>query len=168
MARYFSLLFVYNQFEQAASCAALLSDLKLQLAGELSLPCLVQQWTTAGGQQWVNCLPQGVSLGTTPGALLQAASQLDEVARQLYLALADAGSFLAATVGWELPDLFLPGPEAGLTDLQLLPATLSGPGWGGLVLAEAPWRIAGSDPLFVPFSPGYVWQPYQRLSISGW
>jgi hypothetical protein len=154
MARYFSLLFVYNQFEQAASCAALLSDLKLQLADELSLPCLVQQWTTAGGQQWVNCLPQGVSLGTTPGALLQAASQLDEVARQLYLALADAGSFLAATVGWELPDLFLPGPEAGLTDLQLL--------------AEAPWRIAGSDPLFVPFSPGYVWQPYQHLSISGW
>lgn len=168
MARYFSLLLVYNQFEQAASCADRLSDLKLQIDNGLVLPCLVQQWTTAGGQHWVNCLPQGVSLGTSPAPLLQDASQLDEAARQLYLALAGAGLFLAAMVGWELPDLFLPDPEAGMDDLQLQPAMLSGPGWSGLVLAEALWRTAGSDPLFVPFSPGYLWQPYQHLSISGW
>jgi hypothetical protein len=31
----------------------------------------------------------------------------------------------------------------------------------GLVLSETVWRLLGASTSFRPFSPGYVWQPYE-------
>ena len=132
------------------------------------LPCRVQLFRTTAGMSWLNCLPQGASLGADCVPVLQNDAELDELARQLYQALASLEDFLAAIVGWEVADLFLPGPTSGMQDLVLDPLILRGPGWSGLVLADGLWHAGGSDSLFVPFRPGYAWQPYQRLTISGW
>ena len=41
-------------------------------------------------------------------------------------------------------------------------------GWNGLVIAESIWETLTNKSDFQPYCPGYFWQPYKTLSMSGW
>ncbi|WP_227498589.1 hypothetical protein [Synechococcus sp. PCC 7336] len=80
------------------------------------------------------------------------AYQMTELGILLYQRLQSAPPFRYALVGLEV-DEFRTYSES------ISEATV--PSFPGLVLAEMVWRSLGASILFRPFSPGYVWQPYE-------
>lgn len=70
----------------------------------------------------------------------------------LYQRLRSAPSFRYALVGVEVDEF--------RTYLELT-TEISAPSFPGLVLAETVWRSLRDSTSFRPFSPGYVWQPYE-------
>jgi hypothetical protein len=77
---------------------------------------------------------------------------MTELGILLYHRLVFAPTFRYALVGVEV-DEFRTYSELSIE----IPAT----SFPGLVLAETVWRSLGASPLFRPFSPGYVWHPYE-------
>ncbi len=52
--------------------------------------------------------------------------------------------------------------------MRIDPLEFNAAGWDGLVIAETLWAIIEKNGEFLPFHKGYIWKPYQTLSISGW
>jgi len=77
---------------------------------------------------------------------------MTELGILLYQRLQSAPPFRYALVGVEADEF------RSYSELTTeIPVT----GFPGLVLEEAVWRSLGASTLFRPFSPGYVWQPYE-------
>jgi hypothetical protein len=77
---------------------------------------------------------------------------MTELGILLYQRLRFAPSFRYALVGMEV-DEFRTYSELSTE----IPVTR----FPGLVLADIAWRSLGASSLFRPFSPGYVWHPYE-------
>ncbi len=77
---------------------------------------------------------------------------MTELGILLYQRLQTAPPFRYALVGVEVDEF--------RTYNELL-SEAPAPNFPGLVLAEMVWQSLGALPLFSPFSPGYVWQPYE-------
>jgi hypothetical protein len=99
---------------------------------------------------WCKVCPSGISgVGVDRSDI---AYQMTELGILLYKRLQFAPPFRYALVGVEVDEF--------RTYSELISgATI--PGFPGLVLAEAIWRSLEASTLFQPFSPGYVWQPYE-------
>ncbi|WP_448571022.1 hypothetical protein [Trichothermofontia sp.] len=80
------------------------------------------------------------------------AYQMTELGILLYQRLQFAPPFRYALVGVEVDEF--------RTYRELISETTL-PSFPGLVLAETVWRSLGGSTVFRPFSPGYVWQPYE-------
>ncbi len=80
------------------------------------------------------------------------AYQMTELGILLYQRLQSSPLFRYALVGVEVDEF------RTYSELSAEPLSSS---FSGLVLAETTWRSLGASPLFRPFSPGYVWQPYE-------
>jgi hypothetical protein len=80
------------------------------------------------------------------------AYQMTELGILLYQRLQSTPLFRYALAGVEVDEF------RTYSELSAEPLGSSFP---GLVLAEAIWRSLGTSPLFRPFSPGYVWLPYE-------
>jgi hypothetical protein len=80
------------------------------------------------------------------------AYSMTELGLCLYQRLRSAPTFRYALVGVEV-DEFRTYSE--------LSTEISETSFPGLVLAEGVWQAYGASPLFQPFSPGYVWHPYE-------
>ena len=168
MARYYFLLIAFAQSTDAEAGAALLRERTLRLSSGREVRCTVRVSTRVRPAHcWVYCEPHGVSLGAASTPWTESADQLDEVAAQLYAALADIQHFECAIAGWEVADFFLPD-VAGYADLRVEPRDFLSEGWSGLVISNSIWAGLENPAAFQPFCPGYVWQPYRSLSISGW
>ena len=169
MARYYFLLIAFAQQSDAETGAALLRERTLRLSSGREVRCTVRVSTRVRPAHcWVNCEPHGVSLGAASTPWTESADQLDEVAAQLYAALTDLQRFTCAIAGWEVADLFLPDADSGYADLRVEPRDFLSEGWSGLVISNSIWAGLENPAAFQPFCPGYVWQPYRSLSISGW
>lgn len=99
---------------------------------------------------WCRICPDNLS-GTGVNAP-DIAYLMTEVGILLYQRLQSAPPFRYALVGVEV-DEFRTYSELSAD----LPAT----DFPGLVVAEAIWQPLGASPSFQPFSPGYVWHPYE-------
>jgi hypothetical protein len=77
---------------------------------------------------------------------------MTELGILLYQRLQSAPPFRYALVGVEVDEF--------RTYRELISEAIA-PSFPGLVLAETVWRSLGASPLFRPFSPGYVWLPYE-------
>lgn len=168
MARYYFLLIAFAHQADAEAGAALLRERTWRLSSGRAVHCTVRVSTTSVDHRWVYCEPQGVSLGAASAPWTESAAQLDEVAAHLYAALADVKRFECAIAGWEVADLFLPDAVSGYADLRIEPRDFMSAGWSGLVISDSLWAGLDRPATFQPFCPGYVWQPYRSLSISGW
>ncbi|WP_404786899.1 hypothetical protein [Altericista sp. CCNU0014] len=80
------------------------------------------------------------------------AYSMTELGLLLYQRLRSAPPFRYALVGVEV-DEFRTYSE--------LSTEISEASFPGLVLAEKVWQACGAAPSFQPFSPGYVWYPYE-------
>jgi hypothetical protein len=80
------------------------------------------------------------------------AYSMTELGILLYQRLRFAPPFRYALVGVEVDEF---------RTYQELIAEIPATSFPGLVLAEAIWRSLGDSTSFRPFSPGYVWQPYE-------
>lgn len=99
---------------------------------------------------WCRVCPSGISeVGSDASNI---AYQMTELGIFLYQRLQSAPLFRYALVGLEV-DEFRTYSE--------LNAESPVPSFPGLVLAETVWRSLGASTLFRPFSPGYVWHPYE-------
>jgi len=99
---------------------------------------------------WCQVLPSGISeVGIDASDI---AYQMTELGILLYQRLQSAPPFRYALVGVEA-DEFRSYSEL----IAEIPAT----SFPGLVLAETVWRSLGTSTLLRPFSPGYVWHPYE-------
>lgn len=122
-------------------------------------------WVLANGQQsqchtavfqdieenwWCQVCPSGISEVGIDRA--DSAYQMTELGILLYQQLQSAPPFRYALVGVEVDEF--------RTYHELISETTV-PSFPGLVLAETVWRSLGASPVFRPFSPGYVWQPYE-------
>jgi hypothetical protein len=99
---------------------------------------------------WCQVRPSGISeVGIDRSDI---AYQMTELGILLYQRLQSAPPFRYALVGLEV-DEFRTYSE--------LSSEASVPSFPGLVLAETVWQSLGTSSVFRPFSPGYVWQPYE-------
>jgi len=99
---------------------------------------------------WCQVLPSGISeVGIDSSDI---AYQMTELGILLYQRLQPAPPFRYALVGVEA-DEFRTYSELS-TEIPVI-------SFPGLVLAETVWRSLGALTLFRPFSPGYVWHPYE-------
>lgn len=102
------------------------------------------------GHWWCQVYPDNVS-GTGIDAP-DIAYAMTELGISLYQRLQSAPPFRYALVGMEV-DEFRTYSELS-TDLPEI-------SFPGLVLAETVWRSLGASTAFRPFSPSYVWDPYE-------
>ena len=99
---------------------------------------------------WCRVCPSGISeiwIDTPESAYL-----MTEVGILLYQRLQSATAFRYALVGVEVDEF--------RTYSELIEDS-SDSAFPGLVLSEELWQATGSSPAFRPFSPGYVWKPYE-------
>lgn len=122
-------------------------------------------WVLSNGQQsqcrtsifqdieenwWCRVCPSGISeigIDTPESAYL-----MTEVGILLYQRLQSATAFRYALVGVEV-DEFRTYSELIEESFNLA--------FPGLVLSQTVWQATGSSSAFRPFSPGYVWKPYE-------
>jgi hypothetical protein len=99
---------------------------------------------------WCRVCPSDISkIGTdTP----ESAYLMTELGILLYQRLQSAPPFRYALVGVEVDEF--------RTYSELIEES-SNVAFPGLVLAETVWQAIGSSSAFRPFSPGYVWKPYE-------
>lgn len=99
---------------------------------------------------WCRVCPSSISevgIDTPESAYL-----MTELGILLYQRLRSAPTFRYALVGVEVDEF--------RTYSELLEES-SSLAFPGLVLAQTVWEAMGSSPGFRPFSPGYVWKPYE-------
>jgi hypothetical protein len=98
---------------------------------------------------WCRVCPSGVSeMGIEQS---DTAYKMTELGILLYHRSQSAPPFRYALVGLEVDEF--------RTYSEL--SSESPPNFPGLILAETIWRSLGASPIFRPFSPGCVWQPYE-------
>ncbi|WP_416666716.1 hypothetical protein [Egbenema bharatensis] len=99
---------------------------------------------------WCQVCPSGISdVGIDQSDI---AYQMTELGILLYQRLRSAPPFRYALVGVEV-DEFRTYSELSTENPEI--------SFPGLVLAESVWRLFGASTKFRPFSPGYVWHPYE-------
>lgn len=130
MARYYYVLAVFGKQSDAEACAALFRERMFTLTSGMSFRCTVNLSRSDNSLYWLACEPEGVNYRPGCDVWLKNAGHLDEVAALLYQVLRSAEHFLCAIAGWEVEDLFLPGPECGYEANRVEPADFLSPGLG--------------------------------------
>jgi hypothetical protein len=99
---------------------------------------------------WCRVCPDGISeVGIDASDI---AYQMTELGIFLYQRLQSAPPFRYALVGLEVDEFRTYSELSSEIPVNSFP---------GLVLAETVWRSPQASPFFRPFSPGYVWHPYE-------
>jgi len=136
------------QKEAARAVARHFDKFVVTLGDGTSITCNGE--TFYDGQNWWACVcPMGVT--TTGIREEQDREQLTQIGSALYERLRTAPAFRYALFGVELN---------GFVYYKELDENIVTGGRKGLVLSETAWRHFGSPEIFVPFAPGYRWQPF--------
>jgi hypothetical protein len=165
VARWYSLQIAFPVAEAVAPAERAFAGVRIRLGSGALPACRVSRWRGADAW-WLSIVPPGASLGTADEPLLTGSSQLDEVAAQLYARLRRTRAYRCALLGWEVEDLFMPLPES--SDVLVDEPLRRGGECPGLVVSTEAWEQFRSPSGYLPFAPGYLWQPYRTLGVSGW
>ncbi|MCU0569002.1 MAG: hypothetical protein MUF49_20680 [Oculatellaceae cyanobacterium Prado106] len=120
------------------------------LSNGLQSQCQSAVFQDLEGSWWCQVCPNSISQVGIDAS--DVAYQMTELGILLYQQLQSAPTFRYALVGLEVDEF--------RTYSELI-SEGTVPNFPGLVLAETIWRSQGTSTLFRPFSPGYVWQPYE-------
>lgn len=151
MAWAFSLSAECGESQTAAQAFAQHFDgLPLALSSGLQSQCHTAIFQDLEGNWWCRVCPDNLSEIGING--LDMAYAMTELGLLLYRRLQSAPRFRYALVGVEV-DEFRTFSE--LTSEATIPS------FPGLVLAKTVWEWFGDSASFRPFSPGYVWCPYE-------
>ena len=120
------------------------------LSNGLQSQCHTAVFQDFEGNWWCRVCPDNIS-GTGVDAA-DIAYTMTELGILLYQQLRSAPPFRYVLVGVEVDEF------RTYNELQAEIPTTSFP---GLVLAANIWQSLGASTLFRPFSPGYVWHPYE-------
>jgi hypothetical protein len=99
---------------------------------------------------WCRVCP--INMGGIGTDTPETAYRMTELGLSFYQRLRTAPSFRYALVGVEVDEFRTYRELIEKSPVIAFP---------GLVLAEAVWQTLGSPSAFRPFSPGYVWKPYE-------
>jgi hypothetical protein len=127
------------------------------LSNSISSQCHTAIFQDLDDHWWCRVCPNHVS-GTGIDAP-DMAYMMTELGILLYQRLRLAPTFRYALVGVEVDEF------RTYSELRIETPNASFP---GLVLSEKLWQLLGSSVLFRPFSPGYVWHPYEGEVYKPW
>ena len=125
-------------------------ELSWTFSNGLQSQCHTAVFQDIDGGWWCQAYPDNISeVGIDRS---DTAYQMTELGILLYQRLQSAPPFRYALVGLEVDEF--------RTYNELISETTV-PSFPGLVMAKAVWELLGASNVFRPFSPGYVWQPYE-------
>lgn len=170
MARYFYLFSIFHNEIDANQGVSFFDRLEISLTSGWNIRCRTGLIKTRSQLYCVFAEPEGVSFAPKTGIFITDQTQLDEIANQLYESLKELNGFSCAIAGWEVAELFLPSATSGYEDIEIDVEQfgIDEKYLKGLVISTDLWQVIDHNNSYLPFCEGYVWRPYQTLSLSGW
>ena len=140
--------------EGALTFAKFFSGAKWQLSTEPFFETVVESGIGQGqsGSWWAFAIPSG--LGSSGAGTPELARRMTEAGFRIFEKLKFAPPFRYAMVAIQCFDW---------RDVEELPEVMSSLNLNGFVLSENLWIQFGRPHLFIPFSPGYWWRPFQGI-----
>ena len=140
--------------EGAWTFATFFSETAWQLSGEPAFETVVSSGIGQGvsGRWWAYAVPTG--LGGSGASTPELARLMTEAGYHLLEKLKSAPPYRFASVGIEVFDWRDDEDLAEVMDLPVL---------NGIVLSERLWMDLGRPYLFIPFTPGYWWRPFEGI-----
>lgn len=154
--------------ESAEAVTEHFEGLSISLPGNLTTTCWASWSQDAQGNWWSVTVPKGANYAafsprvTVDGNteyvhdewIMETSEQMNAMTVALYDRLREAPPYRFADAGYETEHFW---------EIDQLLATDMNITCPGLILNREIWQKVGAPAQFVPFSPGYVWQPYEQI-----